>query len=76
MTEREQRLRKLIREYRQSRGLTQSEVAAAIGISRMSYHRIEAEIGPIRHFAKICRAIGCDTEALLREAGYTSHAKE
>lgn len=76
--ERSTRLRYLIRNYREARGLTQRELAQRIGLPRLLYWRIEANKRRLRkeEFAAVCSVLGVDREALLREAGYAAFIEE
>jgi transcriptional regulator with XRE-family HTH domain len=74
MKDRNRRLRELIREYRELRRLSQEEVAQMIGISRLSYHRVENGTRRLdkEELKAVCSAIGVNPDALLREAGFTA----
>jgi transcriptional regulator with XRE-family HTH domain len=66
------RLRELMREYRRARGMTQTEVAQSAKMPRLNYHRIEIGSRMPRRdeLDRIAKAVGFDSKALLREAGY------
>jgi transcriptional regulator with XRE-family HTH domain len=59
-----------VREYRRALGMTQDQCAALIGISRLSFTRIELGHRRIKlpELAAICEALGCSAADLLGDA--------
>jgi DNA-binding Xre family transcriptional regulator len=60
-------IRSVLRQRRHALGLTQEEVAGILGMSRMTYHRIETATRRIRfsELAAICAAFHCQIGELL-----------
>lgn len=65
MAKKQNRLRQIIREARESAGITQEQLATKSGISRMTIARIEAGQGASLHSIKdIAFALGLEPAAL------------
>jgi transcriptional regulator with XRE-family HTH domain len=62
-------IRSALRRRRRTLGLTQEDAAGILGMSRMTYHRIEAGTRRIRlsELATICAAFNCDVGELLQD---------
>ena len=60
-------LRRNIRQYRKTLGLTQDDVAKTLGISRLRFHRMETGSGTIRFemIGRLCTLYGCSIDALV-----------
>ena len=60
-------IRLALRQRRHTLGLTQEEAAGILGMSRMTYHRIETATRRIRfsELAAICAAFNCQIGELL-----------
>jgi transcriptional regulator with XRE-family HTH domain len=67
-------IRSALRRRRRTLGLTQEDAAGMLGMSRMTYHRIETGTRPIRfsELAAICAAFNCHVAELLQDAQLTS----
>jgi DNA-binding XRE family transcriptional regulator len=74
-------IRAALRRRRRTLGLTQDDTAALLGLSRMTYHRIETGIRRIRfaELAVICSAFNCHIGELVQDgelaSAYTHAAK-
>lgn len=62
-------IRSALRRRRRTLGLTQQDAAAMLGMSRLSYHRIETGTRRIRfsELATICAAFNCHVGELLQD---------
>jgi transcriptional regulator with XRE-family HTH domain len=62
-------IRSALRRRRRILGLTQEDAAGMLGMSRMTYHRIEAGTRRIRlsELAAICAAFNCHVGELLQD---------
>ena len=60
-------IRSALRRRRRTLGLTQDEAARLLGMSRVSYHRIETGVRRIRfvEIAAICEAFNCQPGDIL-----------
>ena len=59
-----------LQEWRTRRGVSQDDVAAATGISRSTYSKLERgliENPPIRYLTNCAIALGCNTSDLLED---------
>ena len=63
-------VRSALRRRRRTLGLTQEDAAGMLGMSRMTYHRIETGSRRIRfsELAAICAAFDCHIGELLQDA--------
>jgi transcriptional regulator with XRE-family HTH domain len=71
-------IRSALRRRRRTLGLTQEDAAGMLGLSRMTYHRIEAGTRRIRlsELAAICAAFDCHVGELLQDGQLaTAYAK-
>ncbi len=74
-------IRSALRRRRRTLGLTQEDAADILGMSRMTYHRIEAGARRIRlsELATICAAFKCHIGELVQDgqlaSAYTHAAK-
>jgi DNA-binding Xre family transcriptional regulator len=74
-------IRSALRRWRRTLGLTQEDAAALLGISRVTYHRIETGVRRIRfsELATICAALNCHVGELVQDGqlatAYTYAAK-
>jgi DNA-binding Xre family transcriptional regulator len=62
-------IRSALQRRRRSLGLTQADAASILGMSRMTYHRIETGTRRIRfsELAAICAAFNCHVGELLQD---------
>jgi transcriptional regulator with XRE-family HTH domain len=62
-------IRTALRRRRRTLGLTQEDAAAILGMSRMTYHRIETGLRRIRlsELAAICAAFNCHIGELVQD---------
>ena len=62
-------IRSALRRQRRTLGLTQEDAAGILGMSRMTYHRIETGTRRIRlsDLAAICAAFNCHIGELLQD---------
>jgi len=62
-------IRSALRRQRRTLGLTQADAAGVLGMSRMTYHRIETGVRRIRlsELATICAAFKCHIEELVQD---------
>ena len=67
-------IRSALRRRRRTLGLTQDEAATLLGMSRVSYHRIETGVRRIRfvEIAAICEAFNCHVGELVQDAQLAS----
>ncbi|HEY3911227.1 MAG TPA: helix-turn-helix transcriptional regulator [Stellaceae bacterium] len=74
-------IRSALRRRRRSLGLTQEQAADALGMKRLTYHRIETGARHIHFadFAALCELYSCDPAELLQDgqlaAAYTRAAR-
>jgi transcriptional regulator with XRE-family HTH domain len=63
-------IRRAIRRRRRLLGLTQDEMSALVGMSRVTYHRIESGARRIRieELGALCRAFSCQASDLIEDA--------
>ena len=63
-------IRSALRRRRRALGLTQEDAACVLGMSRMTYHRIETGTRRIRfsELAAICAALNCPVGELLQDS--------
>ena len=62
-------IRSALRRRRRALGLTQEDAAGVLGMSRMTYHRIETGVRRIRlsELATICAAFNCHIGELVQD---------
>ena len=63
-----------LQDWRKRRGLTQDDMAAAVGISRTTYQRLEQgdDDNPrLRYLANCALALGCETSDLIEDEWLT-----
>jgi transcriptional regulator with XRE-family HTH domain len=67
-------IRAALRRRRRSLGLTQADVAQLLGVSRLTYHRIEAGTRRIRfvELSALCEALQCHAGELLQDGQLTT----
>jgi transcriptional regulator with XRE-family HTH domain len=67
-------IRSALRRRRRTLGLTQDDAAAFLGMSRMTYHRIETGMRRIRfaELAVICSAFNCHIGELVQDGELAS----
>ena len=67
-------IRSALRRRRRTMGLTQNDAANLLGISRVTYHRIETGSRRIRfvELAAICEAFNCHVGELVQDGQLTS----
>ena len=67
-------IRLALRRRRRTLGLTQEDAAGMLGMSRLTYHRIETGTRRIRfsELAAICAAFNCHVGELLQDGQLTS----
>jgi DNA-binding XRE family transcriptional regulator len=67
-------IRSALRRRRRALGLTQAEAAQLLGVSRLSYHRIESGARHIRftELAAICAAFNCHIGELVQDGQLAS----
>jgi len=67
-------IRSALRRRRRTLGLTQSDAANLLGMSRVSYHRIETGARRIRfvEIAAICEAFNCHVGELVQDGQLAS----
>jgi DNA-binding Xre family transcriptional regulator len=67
-------IRSALRRRRRTLGLTQNDAANLLGMSRVSYHRIETGVRRIRflEIAAICEAFNCHVGELVQDGQLAS----
>jgi DNA-binding XRE family transcriptional regulator len=67
-------IRSALRRRRRTLGLTQEDAASLLGMSRVTYHRIEAGVRRIRfvEIAAICEAFNCHVGELVQDGQLAS----
>jgi DNA-binding Xre family transcriptional regulator len=67
-------IRSALRRQRQTLGLTQNDAASLLGMSRVTYHRIETGARRIRfvEIAAICEAFNCHVGELVQDGQLAS----
>jgi DNA-binding XRE family transcriptional regulator len=67
-------IRSALRRRRRALGLTQNDAANLLGMSRVSYHRIETGVRRIRfvEIAAICEAFNCHVRELVQDGQLAS----
>jgi transcriptional regulator with XRE-family HTH domain len=67
-------IRSALRRRRRTLGLTQDDAARLLGMSRVSYHRIETGVRRIRfvEIAAICEAFNCHVSELVQDGQLAS----